>query len=213
VVESLAYRAKISCCIEGPLRKAAVRTLVNRRRRWRRVSFCLIGTKLCVGQPVRSPAGRLGQVDVPPRTVEVVLVIVLGSKFKRPLQPDRFLRVYAHRFLESKQGNLCLRLIVNAQRFDALDLDTRFIRIERRAAPSRTRSSISRRKSRLTWRRCSTNIRLRIGSERLTEAHSNFSAKQALLIRHALLRGFFLVLRHPPCDGHGVRRAPVGAIR
>src|SRR5258708_18882437 len=33
------------------------------------------------------------------------------------------------------------------------------------------------------------------GSKSLTEAHPNFSGEQALVIRHALLRGFFLALR------------------
>src|SRR5882724_1180907 len=50
VVESLAYRAKISCCIEGSLRKATVRTFVTAEDAGVGFSCCLIGTKLCIGQ-------------------------------------------------------------------------------------------------------------------------------------------------------------------
>src|SRR6267142_2278611 len=61
VVESLAYRAKISCCVEGSLRKATVRTLVTAEHAGVRFSLCLIGTKLCIGQPfVRPLEGQVG---------------------------------------------------------------------------------------------------------------------------------------------------------
>ena len=50
VVESLAYRAKISRCVESSLRKARVRTLVTAEDTGVRFSFCPVGTKFCMGE-------------------------------------------------------------------------------------------------------------------------------------------------------------------
>src|SRR5216684_2851408 len=63
VVESLAYRCKISRCIEGSLRKAKVRTLVTAEDTGVWFSFCPIRPKFCIGQffvrPLKSQVGSM----------------------------------------------------------------------------------------------------------------------------------------------------------
>src|SRR6266478_6516768 len=49
VVESLAYRAKTSRCVEGSLRKAKVRTLVTAEDAGVWFPLCPVGTKFCMG--------------------------------------------------------------------------------------------------------------------------------------------------------------------
>ncbi len=61
MVESLAYRHKISRCVEGSLRKAKVWTLVTAEDTGVWFSFCPIGTKFCMGQRfVRPLKGQVG---------------------------------------------------------------------------------------------------------------------------------------------------------
>src|SRR5712664_890823 len=63
VVESLAYRCKISRCIEGSLRKARVRTFVTAEDTGVRFSFCPVGTKFCMGErfvrPLKTQVGSM----------------------------------------------------------------------------------------------------------------------------------------------------------
>src|SRR6266403_4348653 len=63
VVESLAYRCKISRCVEGSLRKAKVRTLVTAEDTGVRFSFCPVGTKFCMGErfvrPLKTQVGSM----------------------------------------------------------------------------------------------------------------------------------------------------------
>src|SRR5260370_38984120 len=63
VVESLAYRSKVSRCVESSLRKARVRTLVTAEDTGVWFSFCPIGTKFCAGQFfVRPLEGQVGSM-------------------------------------------------------------------------------------------------------------------------------------------------------
>src|SRR5258708_14604584 len=63
VVESLAYRAKISRCVEGSLRKAKVRPRVTAEDAGVWFSFCPIGTEFCTGQFFVSPLeGQVGSM-------------------------------------------------------------------------------------------------------------------------------------------------------
>src|SRR5258708_24424990 len=121
--------------------------------------------------------------------------MVLGRKFKRPLQPDSLLRVDAHCFLESKQGNLCLGLVINSQRFDAVRLDTNFIRIECRDRSFACPILHQSKEISIHLEKLFDKPQIPYRSESLTEAHANLSREQALPVRHALLRDLFLVLR------------------
>jgi hypothetical protein len=119
----------------------------------------------------------------------------VGRKFKRALQPDRLLGSYAHRFLESKQGNLCLGLIIYSQRFDTIRLDARFIRIERGDRSFACTILHQSKKISINLEKLFDKPQIAYRSESLTEAHANLTAEQPLPIDHALLRGFFVVLR------------------
>src|SRR6266481_6059936 len=84
VVESLAYRCKVSCCVEGSLRKAKVRTLVTAEDAGVWFSFCPIGTKFCTCQFfVRPLEGQVGSM-IHRQLQKLFPVVVLGSKFKSP---------------------------------------------------------------------------------------------------------------------------------
>src|SRR5258707_2328093 len=122
-------------------------------------------------------------------------VVILGSKLKLSLQANTFVRVYAHCLLQCKQGNLRFRLIINSQGFDPVRLDACFIRVERGgrafacAIPHQTKEVA------VDLEKLFDKLQVAYRSERLTETHAHFSGEQALLIRHALLRGFFLAHR------------------
>jgi len=122
-------------------------------------------------------------------------VVILGSKLKLSLQSDNLVRVYAHCLLQCKQGNLRFRLIINSQGFDPVRLDACFIRVERGgrafacAIPHQTKEVA------VYLEKLFDKLQVAYRRERLTETHAHFSGEQALLIRHALLRRFFLALR------------------
>ena len=122
-------------------------------------------------------------------------IVVLGSKFKSSLQPDRLLGVYTHRFLESKQGNLRFRLIIDSQGFDPVRLHASFIRVEPGGRAFACTILHQSKKIPIHLDKLFDEHQVAYGSESLTEAHANLSGEQALVIRHTLLRDLFLVLR------------------
>src|SRR5260370_37002645 len=71
----------------------------------------------------------------------------------------------------------------------------RFIRIERRGRPFAYTILHQSKEISIDLEKLVDKHQIAYRSQSLTKAHPYFSVQQALLIRHALLRSFFLVLR------------------
>src|SRR5580704_2463079 len=191
VVERLANRTKISGCIKGFLRKTAVWALVTTEDTGVGLSRGPVRTNLRARQRfVRALEGQIGAM-IHCELQKLLPVIILRSRFKLSLQPNHFIRVYAHRFLESQHGNLSLRLILNSQRFDAVYLNARFIRIERRGGAFACTILHQSKEIAIQLEKLFDKLEIAYGSECPSEAHAYFSGEQALLVRDALLRGGF----------------------
>src|SRR5258708_12640780 len=125
-------------------------------------------------------------------------VVIVGSKFKLPPQPNNFVRVYAHCLLQSKQGNLRLRLIINSQGFDPLRFDACFIRVERGGRAFACTILRQSKEIAIHLEKLFDKLQVSYRSERLTEAHAYFSGAQAPPVPDALLPASSLPPRNLP---------------
>src|SRR5258708_10812592 len=125
---------------------------------------------------------------------ELLLVVVVRSEFQLPFQPDGLLRVYTHSFLESKQRNFSLRLIVDPQCLDAVDLDTRLVRIERRSGPFTHAVFHELQKVPVYLKKLLDKHQIAYRRECFPKTVTHLSREQALLIGYTMLRGVFLIL-------------------